>query len=94
MRKRNKASKEKMILTDSNNHVENEVSEEDPNISPPFVVADIQRYKELISNLILTILARTRRIWVIQVSTKRINEFSSPLLACLPTWRGEYREFV
>ena len=78
----------------SRNVVEDEVAEKNPNISPPRLVTDVKRLEVLITNCVLAVLASSRSSSINKVPSDRADEVSSPLLASLPGWRVESREFV
>jgi len=78
----------------SRNVVEDEVAEKNPNVSPPRLVTDVKRLEVLISNRVLAILACSCSGSIHKVSSNRADKVSSPLLASLPGWRVEGRQFV
>ena len=82
------------ILTNSGYHVKNEVGEDNPSVTPSLIVTNVQRCKELIADLVLTILTRVRCVRVVKITSKGINEFASPLLTGLTTWWIENSKFV
>lgn len=58
------------------------------------MVADVQRHKEVVANAVLAVLARGRRVWIIQVAAIRSGEVTCPLLAGLTGWRVEHRKLI
>ena len=81
-------------LTDRNKHIKYEVAEDNPGVPPAVVKADVERDEELIADLVLAVLARGRRVRVVEVPTKRVDELAGPLLACLPARWVEGCELV
>lgn len=57
-----------MLLTDSRNDIENEVTEQYPRISPSVGVIDVQWYEEFVANLVLAVTTCGGIIWIVQVS--------------------------
>lgn len=57
--------------------------EDNKHISPPIVVTDVQRSVELVTILILAILARRGRIAVIEITPERIHKIVGPLATSL-----------
>ena len=81
-------------LTNGCEEIEDRVSKEDPDISPPVVVADVQRHEELVADLVLAVSARGSGIHVVDVSTETGDEFDRPLLAGLAGRRVKLDELV
>ena len=58
------------ILTNSGYHVKNEVGEDNPSVTPSLIVTNVQRCKELIADLVLTILTRDCCVRVVSFHTE------------------------
>jgi len=79
---------------DDQGKVENEESEQHPNISPPASVADVQREEEILSNGVLTVSASRGIVGIVEVSTESRYELVRPSTASLTRWRIEQGELV
>ena len=79
---------------DDQDEVENEESEQDPNISPPASVADVQREEEILSDSVRAVPASGGIVGVVEVSTESRHELVCPNAASLTRWRIEQGELV
>jgi hypothetical protein len=79
---------------DDQDEVEDEESEQHPNVSPPILVPDIQRQEEVLSNGVRAIPTSGGIVAVVEVSTERRHELVRPIAARLTLWWIEHGELV
>lgn len=75
---------------DDQDKVENEEREQDPNVSPPISVGDVQRKEEIFSRGVRAIPTPRGIVGVIEVSTKRPHELFGPRATRLTARRVEH----
>lgn len=79
---------------DDQDEVEDEEREQHPSVSPPVLVPDVQRGKEVFSNGVRAISATGGIARVIEVSTKRRHELGRPSVTRLTLRRLEHGELL
>lgn len=72
-----------------NKNIENYVTDEDTEVSPPGWEADLQRNEEGLSISVLAELTIAGRVGVIDVAANGLGEGTSPLLTSL-SWRSSF----
>ena len=76
-------------LTNGCEEIEDRVSKEDPDISPPVVVADVEGLEELVTDGVLAVAACRGVVRVVDIPAKPLYELACPLTARLDRWSGK-----
>ena len=81
-------------LTNGSREVEDRVSEQNPDIPPPVVVADVEGLEELVADGVLAVAACRGVVRVVDVPAEPLYELACPLSARLARRSGKLDKLI